>query len=122
MVVEETDKQVIEHIVQYCKDINKATEVFGNGIKIFSENPVYRHACTMCILLIGEMSNRLSDDFKEQYKEIFWGSIKGMRNIAAHNYGKIDIEVTWEIISYDIPNLRKFCDEVFQTRGKNNLE
>ncbi len=112
MKVEETDKQAIEPIAQYCEDINKATEFFGNNFKTFSENSVYRHACTMCILQIGEMSNHLSGDFKNHFKEIPWGSIKGMRNIAAHNYGKIDIEVTWEIISYDIPNLKKFCDEV----------
>lgn len=112
MKIKDMDKQAIEHILGYCNDIDRAVERFGNGFEFFLKDPIYRHACTMCILQIGEMSNHLSEDFKKHFKEISWGSIRGMRNIAAHNYGNIDIEITWEIISYDIPNLKRFCEQV----------
>jgi uncharacterized protein with HEPN domain len=34
-----------------------------------------------------------------------------MRNIAAHNYRKFDIQTLWETIKYDIPKLKIFCQE-----------
>jgi uncharacterized protein with HEPN domain len=116
MKIKDRDKQAIEHIVQYCDDISSAAKRFGNSFESFSKDPLYRHACTMCILQLGEMSNHLSDNFKKHYKEISWGSIRGMRNIAAHNYGHIDLEITWEIISYDIPNLKDFCEKVLHNQ------
>lgn len=65
----------------------------------------------MSLLQIGELTSHLSDEFKEQTKsEIYWSAIKGMRNIFAHNYGAIDIDLVWETALFDIPTLHKFCD------------
>lgn len=120
MKIKIRDREAIEHIIQYCNDIDSAVARFGNSFESFSNEPIFRHACTMCILQIGEISNHLSDEFKKHYKEISWGSIRGMRNIAAHNYGNIDLEITWEIIFYDIPNLKNFCEKVLH--NQQNLE
>ena len=38
-----------------------------------------------------------------------WREIKAMRNIAAHNYGEIDIDILWETVIGDIPELKTFC-------------
>jgi uncharacterized protein with HEPN domain len=46
-------------------------------------------------VIIGEMVIRLSEDFKNQYPEIEWHKIKGLRNIAAHDYFGIDAEEVW---------------------------
>ena len=37
-----------------------------------------------------------------------------MRNIVAHNYGHIDAEILWETIAHDIPDLKKYCEEILQ--------
>lgn len=41
-----------------------------------------------------------------------WNQIKALRNMVAHNYGKIDIEILWETISNDIPQLQEYCEEI----------
>ena len=38
-----------------------------------------------------------------------WREIKTMRNIAAHNYGEIDIDILWETATCDIPDLKEYC-------------
>ena len=38
-----------------------------------------------------------------------WREIKTMRNIAAHNYGEIDIDILWETATGDIPDLKEYC-------------
>jgi len=54
---------------------------------------------------------KLSEDFKNQYSEIEWHKIKGLRNIAAHDYFGIDAEEVWQIIQNYLPALRKFIEK-----------
>lgn len=69
----------------------------------------------MCILQIGELSNGLSNEFREETKEVMqWGLIRGMRNWAAHSYQEMDNEIIWDTVSNSIPLLTKFCDEALE--------
>lgn len=50
-------------------------------------------------VVIGEMADKLSDDFQFSIRDkIDWIKIIGFRNIIAHNYFGIDAEEVWQII------------------------
>ncbi|MPW26000.1 DUF86 domain-containing protein [Alkalibaculum sp. M08DMB] len=100
---------VLSHIVDYCNEINNTIERFGNNYEIFSNDSVYQNAVALCVLQIGELTTQFTEDFKNTYNEIPWNQIKALRNMVAHNYGKIDKEILWETISNDIPNLKYYC-------------
>ena len=85
----ERDKSVLEHIIRYCNEINDANDQFGNSLVVLKANSVYKNAVSMCILQIGELVTLLSEELKIQYDEMPWHDIKGMRNIAAHQYHKV---------------------------------
>lgn len=61
----------------------------------------------MCIIQIGELVNRLSDEFIEKCKQIPWYAIKGMRNLHAHDYENVDMEIVWNTLKEDIPQLKE---------------
>ena len=56
--------------------------------------------------IIGEAANRLPGDFRAQHHEIEWRKIIGLRNRIVHDYFNIDVEIVWEIIQKDLPNLK----------------
>jgi len=56
--------------------------------------------------IIGEAANRLAEDFRAQHPEIEWRKIIGLRNRIVHDYFSIDVEIVWEIIQKDLPNLK----------------
>jgi uncharacterized protein with HEPN domain len=56
--------------------------------------------------IIGEAANRLPEDFRAQHTEIEWRRIIGLRNRIVHDYFNIDVEIVWEIIQKDLPNLK----------------
>ena len=58
---------------------------------------------------IGELTGRLSEEFKNENKEIPWRAIRGMRNVVAHEYGNIDVETVWETAEDGIQELKEFC-------------
>jgi uncharacterized protein with HEPN domain len=60
----------------------------------------------MNFVVIGEMVNKLFDDFKIVHPELEWNKIKGFRNIVAHDYFGIDAEEVWQIVKNKIPDLK----------------
>ncbi len=108
----ERDVDVLSSILKYCEQINEANRQFNSRKKDFEENSVYRNAVAMCVLQIGELVKHLSDEYKMRTaEEIPWHQIQGLRNVVAHEYGKIDTESLWETITEDIPILQDFCIE-----------
>ena len=105
------DTVVLKKIIQYSEEIEKTLERFNNNREVFARDFVYKNAVSMCILQIGELVGKLSDDFKKSHPVMPWRDIKAMRNIAAHNYGEIDIDILWETATGDIIHLKEFCEQ-----------
>jgi len=110
------NRSVLEHIISYCDQIEETVARFGSEFSIFQRDPIYRNAAALCILQIGELVGKLSDEFRAAHPSIPWRQIKAMRNIVAHSYGTVDPEITWEIICDDIPMLKKYCEGVLSSQ------
>lgn len=106
------DKNILIHIVEYCTQIEETVDHFGNDYSIFASNNIYRNACCLCLLQIGELTYSLSDEFKAAHAGVPWKQIRGFRNIVAHAYGTIEPPVLWEIISSDILVLKNYCQNL----------
>ena len=70
----------------------------------------------MCIIQIGELVNRLSDECIEEYNRIPWHAIRGMRNLHAHDYENVDLEIVWNTLLEDIPYLKEQISNTEQVR------
>lgn len=107
----------LAHIRTYCSKIEGYVRQYGDTIEALRENEDYRFLVSFCILQIGELVNGISDDFKQQHNdEIEWQNIKGMRNVIAHRYGDIDLEIVLRSIKHDVPALKAFCERVSEPR------
>lgn len=103
---------ILMHIQDYCKEIYHTMNTFGRNYEVFATNSIYQNAVAMCVLQIGELTTHFTDDFKVKYNKIPWNQIKALRNVVAHNYGKIDQEILWETLLHDIPQLDNYCDQI----------
>lgn len=112
MGIEYRDREIIEKICQYCGEIAEAHTAFHKSYDIFASNSVYRNAVCLCLLQIGELVNHLSEDFKSACPQIPWRAIRGMRNVVAHEYGKIDTATVWETAEDGVQELQDFCRQV----------
>lgn len=103
---------VLRHIINYCDQIDLTIKRFGANYMTFENDMVYKNATALCVLQIGELTTHLTEDFKNTYTEMPWTQIKALRNVVAHNYGKIDSQSLWETITEDIPKLKSYCSEI----------
>lgn len=106
------DLQRIEHIRDYCRAIARTIERYGASFDVYEKDEDYQRSVCFSILQIGELSGGLSAQYRQATaSRIQWGPMKGMRNLVAHNYGKMDQTIAWETATVDIPELLRFCEE-----------
>lgn len=106
------DLQRIKHIRDYCVEIQKTINRYGDNFEVYAADADYQRSISFSILQIGELSGGLSEQYrKETADRVQWGPMKAMRNLVAHNYGKMDQSIIWETATVDIPALLRFCEE-----------
>ncbi len=104
------DRQRIGKIKEYCEDIATAIRRYGDSFDAFLADRDFQHSVAFCILQIGELVGGLTDEFKAATSDrAQWQQIRGMRNLVAHNYGGVDLEIVWDVAAADIPKLLEFC-------------
>jgi len=105
---------VLKRIIFYCHEISETIRRFGEDYTVFGQDSVYKNATALCVLQIGELTTHLTDDFRQTYLGMPWAQIKALRNVVAHNYGKIDVESLWETVTSDIPKLEEYCNTILK--------
>ena len=106
------DTQRLEHILEYCESIEESVARFGADYDSFRTDRAYHDLICFYLLQIGELAGQLSPELRAESSDtVPWSQMKGMRNIVAHHYGSIQLEIVWNTVLNDIPKLKAFCLE-----------
>ncbi|MFA6243750.1 MAG: DUF86 domain-containing protein [Candidatus Hydrogenedentales bacterium] len=65
-----------------------------------------------CVEIVGEAAARLSDDFRSKHPEIPWSDIIGMRNRLVHAYFDIDLNLVWQTVRVELPQLSDLLENL----------
>jgi uncharacterized protein with HEPN domain len=97
------DSIYLEHIEQNLKRII----LYASGItkEEFLENIQLQDACIRQIEIMGEATKRISEPFKEKHLEVPWKDMAGMRDKLIHDYIDVDLNIVYQTVAVDIPNL-----------------
>lgn len=106
------DILLIKKMIKYCDDIGTLMTKFDTDFERYKMDISFQYSCNMYIIQIGELANRVSDETKESSKSIPWRAIRGMRNLHAHDYENVDLEIVWNTLVEDIPELKKSLEEL----------
>lgn len=105
----------MEHIYDYCKNIDETVERFGSSFESFHSDRAYHDLICFYLLQIGELAGDLSEQMRTASADCMeWGQMKGMRNIVAHHYGSIRLDIVWNTVVNDIPKLKGFCEKYLE--------
>jgi uncharacterized protein with HEPN domain len=89
--------------------VNAAKRVllFAEGLdkSALATNEEKQSAILYQVIVIGEATKRLSQEFRAQHPAIPWKDIAGMRDIIAHQYDRVNLNTLWDVIQTDIPEL-----------------
>lgn len=111
---EERTKKILLTIIKHCNIIEETKQHFGDEYEIFKDNSIYQNAILTPVTQIGELVKRLPAEFKQEYPQIPWRNIAGMRDIVVHNYETIDKLILWNVADKEIEKVKKFCSDVLK--------
>lgn len=77
----------------------------GVGREAFMANTEKQDAVLRRLEIIGEAASRVSPQTQAGLPQIPFRSMKGMRNVIAHDYGEVDLDQVWKTATVDLPPL-----------------
>jgi uncharacterized protein with HEPN domain len=57
------------------------------------------------IEIIGEAATKITKECQEDFPQIPWPNIIGMRNRLIHAYFDVNLEILWKTVTEDLPGL-----------------
>lgn len=87
------------------------TQMQDVEIDELTSNEILLDSMLFRMMQISENSKKLSDDYKLNHRDIPWIAVYGFRNRIVHDYGSVDLNVVYETLKNDIPNLLKILSE-----------
>ena len=93
----------------------------GMEKRAFLYDPKTQSAVLHQLLILGEAGKRLSQEFREQHKEIPWKKIVGMRDKLIHEYDDVDLDEVWKTVRSDVPRLIKQLELLAPSKEENEL-
>ena len=89
----------LRDIILACKS---AIDFVGSiSREFFNASDLYQSAVLFKLMIIGEAASQISPHLKSRHTHVDWQSLKGFRNIIAHEYFSLNQDIVWNSATDD---------------------
>jgi uncharacterized protein with HEPN domain len=109
-------RDYIEHMAEAVRRVEEYTS--GKSEREFLADRMIQDAVMRNFGVLGEAANncfKLSPNVAVQYPELPFAKIYGLRNQLTHGYWTVDLEILWNVIEKDVPELREQIARVLKS-------
>ena len=89
----------------------------GVNLEAFLVDPQRQDAVLRRLEIIGEAAGGLSPETRALFPNLPFQGMRGMRNIIAHDYGEVDLDLVWKTATRDLPTLIATLQDYFLKAG-----
>jgi len=112
------DPRILLSYVLECADL-VAVYVDGVSWDEFAEDTEKQDAVLRRLEVIGQAVKDLPGELRSRYGDVPWRKIAGMRDKLSHDYLGIDLEVTWNAATRDLPEVGRVAEILSDLGGGN---
>jgi uncharacterized protein with HEPN domain len=77
-------------------------------------NELLKRGLIKSIENIGEAASKIPVFEREQWKEVTWKHIIGIRQRLAHDYWGLNYEIVWDVIQHKVPELKRQLEALLE--------
>jgi len=89
----------------------------GLTFEDFADDTEKQDAVIRRLLVLGEAVKGLPGELKARYADVPWREIAGARDIMVHEYFRVDLELAWDMVQVDLPDLVDQVSEILRAEG-----
>lgn len=113
---ERDDSVYLRHILDAIDKINQY--LTGFDLTSFLQDSLVQDGVIRQIEIIGEAARNISPQLLDQYPNISWQDIIGMRHKLIHDYMGIDLKAVWDTAVDDIPVFKNQTEKILKDLSK----
>ncbi|MFC4766837.1 DUF86 domain-containing protein [Effusibacillus consociatus] len=98
------DRIYIAHILSSIQKIETYTSLDRDA---FVKSELIQDAVIRNLEIIGEATSKISEAFRDNYPDIPWSQMKALRNVLIHNYMGVDLDIVWNVVFRELPDLKE---------------
>lgn len=107
----------------YLQDILESIQQIEEYLDGIEENEFYQNsekqdAVLRRLEIIGEAVKHISDAIRDQYDEIPWRKIAGIRDIIIHEYFGVTLSMIWVVTQRDLPDLKSKIKKIINDQDQ----
>lgn len=106
-------KLFLMDILQAINNIKKSTEKMDYDA--FLQNSLVQRAVCWDLLTLGEAVKKIPADIRKQHPFPHWKEVAGLRDILAHEYFTIDLDIIWNIIVEELNELKIWIEKISES-------
>ena len=111
-------REYLDFVEDILDGMNKAEELLeGVSYSQFEADFRINFAVVRALEIIGEAAKRLPDDLRLRYPDIPWKGMAGMRDRIIHGYDNVDLQIVWDVVKRDIPELKPKIELILMDHG-----
>jgi uncharacterized protein with HEPN domain len=80
--------------------------VDGMTFEEFQEDPKTIFAVIRAFEVLGEAAKHIPADYRSQHPAVPWNKIMALRNKLVHEYFSVNLDIVWNTIRQDVPELQ----------------
>ena len=100
-----SDRVRLQHMLDAAK--HAVTFAQGRTRSDLDADPMFARAVLHAVQEIGEAASRVSDDGRARVPDVPWTKIVGMRHRLVHVYWGVNLNLVWEVVIRDLPELMR---------------
>jgi uncharacterized protein with HEPN domain len=105
--------EYLKHIYDECSFI---TETITPGMvkDDLLENETLKRAIVRSLEIIGEATKKIPADIKQEWNQIPWRNIAGMRDKLIHDYIGVNYAIVWDVVKNKIPEIQLLINQIIE--------